>query len=415
MFRRIDYQWDSDVTHGPPITALLRTILKNPELGKNIKELNLQAVNYRGFQAPGFNGDILLPSHTHRIPASDWEMFEKALETCPCEEKGECDDPTTREGNLNAGIGVLISCCTRVESLSIDIELLMHNYRLPAMLRSTLYRSLGPWGKLSWFEKLNQVTISHTDAYQGPPHHGKYQQKYAESLPVPTQTFLHLFYLPNLRTLDVSFFPDALDHVHRTLKILVIQVELFGDTDNGFGGMLISSDEVSMVCVNALGQLRDFAALVSLETSLAVLYGQVVDPHLHPLAGLLPPNLQRLVINDDLWAASSTFPWNELMVLSILRCFLIGQTLADGWPGDACGNTNVSWVTITEPEWRRATPQLSGFVLDFKKRGWIEHGVLRRSAQRRSLEQACEDQGIRCEIQHDTFDPDDVPYCEDLT
>ncbi|KAF9734773.1 F-box domain protein [Paraphaeosphaeria minitans] len=173
MFRRIDFQWNSNNSRGPPVTALLGSILENPDVGKN-------------------------------------GMFEKALEECPREEEGKCDDRTAREGNLNAGIGVLISYCTRVESLSIDIELLMHNYRLPAMLRSTLYRYLDPEGIQFWFEKLHQVRITHTDAHHRTPRdHGRNEANYAENLSMPTQTYLSLFYLPNVRNLDMSFFPNV--------------------------------------------------------------------------------------------------------------------------------------------------------------------------------------------------------------
>ncbi|OAG03989.1 uncharacterized protein CC84DRAFT_1207214 [Paraphaeosphaeria sporulosa] len=500
MFRRIDFQWNSNNPRGPPVTALLRSILENPDLGKNVKEVVLQAVNYRGFQAPGFNGDILLPAHTHRIPAYDWEMFEKALEGCPCEEKGECDDPTTREGNLNAGIGVLISYCTRVESLSIDIELLMHNYRLPAMLRSTLYRYLGPWGKQSWFEKLNQVTITHTDAhYRTPRDHGRNEANYAENLPVPTQTYLYLFYLPNVKTLDMSFFPNvsasegiqkdtlrhtvwpfpkaplaftlttlrlrrspalpetlmlllattpslvtldydmfvpfekapvclatlrqALEYVRFTLKDLAVRIEIFGDLIDEVGGLL-SDHELSVpACVNALGSLRDFHALTSLETSFAVLFGQDWEPKrrpltdLHSLGDLLPSNLQRLVLSDDLWAVSYLDCWTQLTALCVLRRFFAGQTLEGEWPDRAIHETRdraMNWVADRAPEWKRATPNLVEFFLDFSKRGWVERGYIGRADQRESLKQVCIEQGISCEVECSTYDLDDHP-CQTQT
>ncbi|KAL5377840.1 hypothetical protein PMIN02_011391 [Paraphaeosphaeria minitans] len=71
MFRRIDFQWNSNNSRGPPVTALLGSILENPDVGKNVREIVLQSVNCRGLQAPGFYADMLPPGHTHRIPACD--------------------------------------------------------------------------------------------------------------------------------------------------------------------------------------------------------------------------------------------------------------------------------------------------------------------------------------------------------
>lgn len=491
LFRKIDFQWNSGAPLGPPVTALLRSILDNPELGKYIKEMNLRAIDYRGFQAPGFNGDILLPTHTHRIPAAAWETFEKALQTCPCEEKGECDDPTTREGNLNAGIGVLISYCTRVESLNIDIELLMHNYRLPAMLRSTLYHSLGPWGKQSWFGKLIQVTITYTDAqHRSHIELKRNMKRYARNLPVPTQTFLHLFYLPSLEILDVMFFPDisfsegiqpdtlrhtvwpfpqapmafhlttlqlrrssalpatlklllaatprlnslhydlfiatdqtpvclhtlrqALQRTHRTLKSLAIRIEVHGDPDNDQDDDPISQIETSSIaCVNTLGSLREFQALSSLEISFAVIYGQAEPDDAHPLAELLPPNLEHLVIVDDLWGRAGAWSWNNVHVLQTLRLFLAGQSLDGEVPRDASslGDRDLDWNTRMEPQWRRATPKLSELVLDFEQRAWAEDGFLHRASEREALERVCEAEGISCDIKYAMLETDDFVVC----
>ncbi|KAJ4292054.1 hypothetical protein N0V90_009953 [Kalmusia sp. IMI 367209] len=452
MFRNIDFTWDSTVPDGPAITALLRCILENPNHGKFIKELALRSVNYRGFDAPGFNGDILLPAHTHRISTPDWEMFEKALGGCPCEEKGDCDDPTTREGNLNAGIAVLISYCTRVESLHMDIELLIHNYRLPAMLRSTLYRTLGPWGKQSWFEKLTHLTISYTTPGQ--------EFRYAANLPVPIETFLKFFYLPAIKTLDLTFFPnvsftdgiqkDTLRHTiwpfpqaPMAFYLTTLQLRRSPALPSTLGLLLATTlslarldydclipasqaplcletlrqalnrvrrtlkhltiryevfpdddNETSVanlprVCVNSLGSLHEFNALETLETSLIILYGQVQEINDHPLVDLLPSSLRRLVMNDDIWAVQSPI-WANFTAMEALRRFLTGQRKDNEWYDETTDRRQATWVTDMGPGWKRATPHFAEFTLDMRRSVFNEPVV--------DLEQACKEQGILFEL-----------------
>jgi hypothetical protein len=160
LFRQIALIWDANLSNCPPIVALFRCILENPNLGKMVKELHLQTQGYRGFSSLGSNSDMLLPIHTHCFTAQDWGIFQKALQSCSGEENNENVDPTTQERDLNAAISILISHCTRIELLRMDIELLVNNHRFPTMLQSTLCQTLSHLGKQPWVEKL---VSHHTD------------------------------------------------------------------------------------------------------------------------------------------------------------------------------------------------------------------------------------------------------------
>lgn len=477
MFRAIDFTWDANLPDGPPLTPLLRSILGNMHFGRNIKRLGLRALNYRGFQAPGFNGDILLPGHTHRIPAAEWETFEKALEVCPCEEKGQCDDPTTREGNLNAGIAVLISHCMRIERLRIDVELLMDNHRLPAMLRSTIYRTLGPRGEKSWFGNLLDVKITRSfNPADDRPDIIDY--RYALNLPVPVATFLKLFYLSAVKTLDIVYFPHievpegihpttrrhtvwpfpqaptafsltklhlrrtsalpstlhlllsttpnlsslhydlsmpasktpvcldtlrhALDRVRRTLQHVHLRWAIFSDDLDEY--MYDENEyDLATVCSGSLGSLRDYDALLTLETSLAVLYGQKPEARVVPLAERLPPNLRRFTLVEDLWEVDA-FKWDDAYFQHVVR-FLVGESRAKEWFDTRTKNHMLSWTPDMQPEWRSATPKLESIILDCNMFSRFSPTVryLSKALQREMVHGLCEKGGIGCEFREETF------------
>lgn len=473
MFRDIDFTWDANSIDGPPITPLLRSIFNNIHFQRSIQSLTLKALNYRGFQEPGFGGDVLLPCHTHRIPTEDWEIFDKALQVCPCEGKFECDDPTTREGNLNAAIAVLIRHCSRIRSLHVDVHFFMHTYRLPAMFKSTISRVSGPWGKQAWFSNLNHVTVSYTpNSYHTPL--PPVTERYAVDLPVTPNTFLKLFYLPAVKNLDLVFFPDvanvedsrddtskstvwpfpqkpvasnltklhlrrspslpstldlllsttpnlqsldydlfipankapvsldtlahALNRVRTTLKHLSIKWEIFHDPNDYFGGVNVSpfGIELTMACTGSLGSLRDYPSLLTLETSLAVLYGQEQETRDTALAEILPPNLERFTLVDDLWEFE-TFNWSDLEVLQILRKYLTGDKKYKEWFNEDRKKYEVNWTVDSQPGWKSGTPRLSEVIVDFRRRGWAasDFQYLSCPAQRIGLEKRCEDQGIK--------------------
>lgn len=154
LFRNIAFMWDANTSDGPPITALLRCILDNPDLAKLIKHLQLQAQGYRGFSLPQSSSNILLPTHTHCITPQDWQVFEKPLQVLFSGEGGEVLALESRERNLNVAIAILIANCTCIEMLRMDIELLVNNHSFPELLRSTLRRILARPSERSWLEKL---------------------------------------------------------------------------------------------------------------------------------------------------------------------------------------------------------------------------------------------------------------------
>jgi hypothetical protein len=298
------------------------------------------------------------------------------------------------------------------------------------------------------------------------------ERRYADRLQVSTDTFIMLFYLPAVKKLDLTLFPDltiskgvqtgtfnqniwpfpqapmalnltvlqlrrspalpstldlllvatpglitleydcllpssqtpfclrtlrqGLNHIRATLMYLSIRCEVFADE-------AIEVEALGTVFVNKLGALHDFPALITIETSLAILYGQVQEVNVPLLANLLPPNLQHLTINDDLWGFYA-FVWEGLEVMEVLKAFLAGQRKTEAYWDETRERWEVTWVDDGEAGWKKATPYLKEFVLDMHRRGWSFYDFWDDPTQRISLQKACNEQGIKCAILYNRED-----------
>jgi hypothetical protein len=201
--------------------------------------------------------------------------------------------------------------------------------------------------------------------------------------------------LPSSQTpFCLSTLRQALNRVRGTLKNLSIRYEVFADDAT-------EVESIGTILVNNLGSLCDFPALITLETSLAILYGQVREVNVPFLLDLLPPNLQHLTINDDLWGFYA-FVWEGLEVMEVLRKFLTGQRKKEAYWDEARERWEVTWAHDGQAGWREKTPHLKEFVLDMRRRGWSFYDFWDNPTQRISLQQACDEQGIRCLILYDT-------------
>ncbi|KAH7091312.1 hypothetical protein FB567DRAFT_589206 [Paraphoma chrysanthemicola] len=188
---------------------------------------------------------------------------------------------------------------------------------------------------------------------------------------------LDLFRHPYENEFDLNVLRQALGHVAQTLERLTVRYEVFPETEYGE----IVSDMVR-VTTGRLCPLTPFAQLTDLEISLHTLFGSddSLNNTFFPLAAVLPPKLQELVVTDDLYGFSD---WQQYFedgdAMAMFRRYLEGG-------GDG------------EGEWRVATPELRRFVYDLRERGEYSVRYWDREERREELMAMCKGQGLEGEV-----------------
>lgn len=137
--------------------------------------------------------------------------------------------------------------------------------------------------------------------------------------------------------------------------------------------------------------------LPALNISLGVLFGQSRIDSIPSLVAVLPPHLQHLTINDDLWGFDA-FKWTGPGVLAVLRTFLDGGRRLDGeWNKECWQGEDVPWESGATSNWEFATPELQEFVLDIRE-NVSGYPYWELAATKEVVRQACDSQGLRCSI-----------------
>ncbi|KAF2828977.1 hypothetical protein CC86DRAFT_368125 [Ophiobolus disseminans] len=199
--------------------------------------------------------------------------------------------------------------------------------------------------------------------------------------------------------LDLNILRAGLDIVRTTLVHLVLRFDIYDSQGT-------SARELSRILTGDLGFLREFTSLTTLETSLALLFGQNglvyrPEPLKLPcsLADTLPPRLHKLRIADDLWTFKP-FAWSEIaMTMDVFKLFFVGDyMLGDRFLGIELENQ--VWKNIGYEPWKTSTPELREFVFDIRMRGRDSPNVWVKQDVRDELQRVCESQGIKCSILH---------------
>lgn len=138
--------------------------------------------------------------------------------------------------------------------------------------------------------------------------------------------------------------------------------------------------------------LQDFKALRVVDVPIVFLLGLRNHPGPLPLGTKLPPTLQRLMLTGDL-AQFETYPWRDCDAMIVFRRFLCGEAEVSSWGTVHRGNLGVEWETVSDPDWKAATPCLEefGFEIDEDLDIW-EYWT---RARREELRGMCEGQGLR--------------------
>jgi hypothetical protein len=188
------------------------------------------------------------------------------------------------------------------------------------------------------------------------------------------------------RPFDLDELKTGLDRVQATLERLEIRYELYFDEDHCENVI-----DLDYVTSGTMGSFRRYQHLKQLEISLHVLFGSgnSLGGVFSPLSAVLPPNLEDLVITDDLYMFNEFQQYFEdEAAMAIFKKYLTG--------GDWDGQT---WVSgAEEGEWKIATPNLKRFVYDLRERGDWTHGYWSQKSIRKELRQLCEKQGIKSKV-----------------
>ncbi|KAH7081484.1 hypothetical protein BKA63DRAFT_503929 [Paraphoma chrysanthemicola] len=188
---------------------------------------------------------------------------------------------------------------------------------------------------------------------------------------------LDIFQQPESAAFDLSILRQALEHVAHTLERLTVRYEVFFDPDYSEN----VSDLIS-ITRGRLCPLTSFARLTYLEISLHTLFGadDSLSNKFFPLAAVLPPRLQELVITDDLYGFSD---WQQYFedadAMAMFRRYLEGAGYGEG-------------------EWKVATPELRRFVYDLRERGEYTVRFWDSEEMREELTAMCKGQGLEGEV-----------------
>jgi hypothetical protein len=166
---------------------------------------------------------------------------------------------------------------------------------------------------------------------------------------------------PETWPFNLDRLKTGLDCVKATLTQLKIRYEVYFDA-----GYCENVQDLVNVISGSLGSFREFQALIHLEISLHVLFGSEnsLNGVFFPLSAVLPPNLETLIIMDDLYMFNDFQGYFEDGdAMKIFKRFLTGEE----WDG-------YTWVPgAGGGEWEEATPRLKRFVYDLRKRGEWGH------------------------------------------
>jgi hypothetical protein len=449
LYRDINMQWKGQSTSKrPKIEKLLRTLIEKPEVARMVKNIQLCARNCVFWTD---DGALKLSRKITSVFMSREErrLYEHTIETLPLSQAEYWKEVIARDDNLYAIMPLVISQCTHLESLSTSILFLLDVDWLKDLIRyavnsSQESRQLSKLARVTvtsdaygddWtteplslketllylFYLPNMSTLDLTAIADDPePLHHLHQIPVAKFWPlnIPTAHNLNTLHLrrsqvspnilgyllkqtPNLRILRYDCFKPAssgrldltalragLQNVRSTLTDLIVRFDMYTDNDSW------AIEEVPSACIGRLGSLHDLTALATLSVSYVLLFGElgVTPVHEQQLAYVLPQQLQKLTLYDDLWGYEA-FGTTEGVPLM--------ETFEDYFRGDPIGvahqpNQDAQRTRLADS--CLGTLELTEFVLDIRSRRWAYDSYWKDLDTKLKLERVCNDTGITCTI-----------------
>jgi hypothetical protein len=206
-----------------------------------------------------------------------------------------------------------------------------------------------------------------------------------------------LYHIEERGPLNMSTLKEGLELARTTLVHLILRFHINDDDDEGLRGGYLED-----VVYGKLGSLRQFAALTTLETSLALMFGQDDFALKHPsdlefsLASMLPPNLRKLTITDDLWGVNTFKRTDEIFTMAVFKNFFVGECVTSNWR-TSIRIDDTEWEKLGDALWKTSTPKLEEFVLDIRLKRH-HYPYWNTPITRDELHRVCESQGIKCTI-----------------
>ncbi|KAH7109410.1 hypothetical protein B0J11DRAFT_620353 [Dendryphion nanum] len=407
----------------PALRSLLRTVLENPVRAEAIKHIRLDAL---GLEVNHQKSSILVRD-SERYENKDRILMETAIRGIHIPDADGWYRAIDEKQHLGATMSLLSARCLNLEALEGDIDLFLRNRYFPEMLRRVLSAPRRnnlqcPFDEIARFSvtcpeeyeveeqfptdtflllfylpKLANLAITAAPSMASSSDFANFEWP-LNSVPIavnlttmslqrspasPSTLGLLLRQTPALRSLlydcqslssagliDLYTLQQALSHVRSTLCDLVIRFDVISDE-------ALDPENLSFVFHGNLGSLRDFTSITSLNISFGALYGQhTAATDMPSLAHVLPPNIERLTINDDLMHFSALDRLAGDFVMSQLK-------------------------TYFEEEWKSATPRLAEFELDLRTNAFLSHEHWRSERKPNELRALISNQGIKCLVLQD--------------
>lgn len=206
---------------------------------------------------------------------------------------------------------------------------------------------------------------------------------------------------PSVVPIDLDHIEHALSHVQLTLTKFKFRLELLPEDEEY---------ELDFSVVDgSISSLEEFPCLTDLEISLHTLYGPgQIRWGAVPLAGLLPPKLERLTITDDLYAEPEFENFYEdEHALSLFGTYLQGDREISeplhlgnyGYDEDEEDfDSDEEMKSTGIGQWREATPNLKKFVYDIRERACLASHYWGLPGSKERLLEMCKKQGIEGDV-----------------
>ncbi|KAF2251287.1 hypothetical protein BU26DRAFT_279801 [Trematosphaeria pertusa] len=197
IFRAINMTWDYRARTTPKLASLLRTLLERPDFIRHVKSISLY---YRGFDflLEDWEVEDELPPYTPALDSDDKKLFEEAINASRFARPEDWKQAIFGQRSLKAVVALLLFVCTNLDTLALDIDFLRSNTFLQEVLRHGSPTSQLCKAQRLPFQKLKRISVG---CESGP------ETVYAQTL-LPRDSFLLLFYLPQVHVLDLSLLPN---------------------------------------------------------------------------------------------------------------------------------------------------------------------------------------------------------------
>jgi hypothetical protein len=211
IYRDISMQWtglapDRTTPRRPKIERLLYALISKPELARMVRTIQFRARDCVFWRDDGAVQLSVQFSDVY-ISAEEKRLYKRIIDafSLPLPQTEHWKRELSGESNLYVIMMLVISQCTHLESMSTSIVFLLQGDWLKDLVRHAL-RSTQEAQQLRKLAHVEVTSDAHGEDWRTEPLCLK-------------ETLLHLLYLPNMSTLDLTAITDASDLYHHSRQI----------------------------------------------------------------------------------------------------------------------------------------------------------------------------------------------------